>query len=310
MPGAYAHLTLVNLIREPARLESHGLVPDAITAVLDYFRFCELGAVSPDYPYLDIAHPEACEWADRMHYQKTGEVVKAGVGLVRRMEGESRQKAFSWLLGYASHVVTDVTIHPVVELKVGEYQKNKGKHRICEMHQDAHIFQRLNIGEIGLGEHLDSGIWGCCDTPGSGRLDPLIVSIWQGMLEATYPDLYQSRPPIIDNWHGSFRFIVDKAEEGNLLPPFARHVAAGIGLTYPAIDDIDAQYLEGLATPLGPMHYDQVFERAMNNVLNAWSSISDAVFKSDDTYRAAAVNWNLDTGRNDKGRYVYWEKQA
>ena len=111
MPGAYAHLTLVNLIREPARLESRGFTPDAITAVLDYFRFCELGAVSPDYPYLAIAHPAACEWADRMHYQKTGEVVKAGVGLVRKLEDASRQKAFSWLLGYASHVVTDVTIH-------------------------------------------------------------------------------------------------------------------------------------------------------------------------------------------------------
>jgi hypothetical protein len=310
MPGAYAHLTLVNLIREPARLESRGFTAAAITAVLDYFRFCELGAVSPDYPYLDITHPKACEWADRMHYQKTGEVVKAGVGLVRQLEGSSRQKAFSWLLGYASHVVTDVTIHPVVELKVGEYQKNKGRHRICEMHQDAHIFQRLNIGEIGLGEHLDSGIWGCCDTPGSGRLDPVIVDMWQGMLESIYPDLYRSNPPVINNWHASFKFVVDKAEEGNLLPPFARHVAAGIGLTYPAIADIDPQYLEGLSTPLGPMHYDQIFERAMNNVLDVWTHISDAVFKSDNTYRTAAVNWNLDTGRDDQGRYVYWKEQA
>lgn len=308
MSGAYAHLTLVNLIKEPARLEHRGFTPEAIISVLDYFRFCELGAVSPDYPYLDIAHPDACRWADSMHYQKTGDMVKTGIDLIRKLNGASRQKTFAWLLGYTGHVVTDVTIHPVIELKVGEYQKNKDKHRICEMHQDAYIFQRLNVGEIGLAEHLDSGIWGCCDKPGSGKLDPIITSTWQSMLETCYPGLYQTSLPIIDNWHGAFKFVVDKAEEGNKLPPFARHVAVNIGLTYPAIADLDKQYLEGLATPLGPMNYDQIFERAMENVLAAWSYIASAVFKNDNTYQTAAINWNLDTGRDDKGSYVYWNR--
>ena len=307
MPGAYAHLTLVNLIREPARLESHGLMPEAIVPVLDYFRFCELGAVSPDYPYLDLFHPDACRWADRMHYQKTGDMIKAGIDLVRKLDGLSQQKTFAWLLGYTSHVVTDVTIHPVIELKVGEYQKNKDRHRICEMHQDAYIFQRLNLGEIGLSEHLDSGIWGCCDKPGSGKLDPAVETTWRRMLETCYPDLYQADPPIIDNWHGSFKFIVDKAEEGGALPPFARHVATNIGLTYPAVADLDNQYLKRLATPFGSMNYDQIFERAMENVLAAWSRIAAAVFRKDDTYRTALVNWNLDTGRDDSGNYVYWK---
>ena len=125
MPGAYAHLTLVNLIREPARLESHNFPPAAIIAVLDYFRFCELGAISPDYPYLDIAHPDACQWADRMHYQKTGDMVKTGIDLIRKLDGTAQQKAFAWLLGYTSHVVTDVTIHPVVELKVANTRRTR-----------------------------------------------------------------------------------------------------------------------------------------------------------------------------------------
>ena len=180
-------------------------------------RFCELGAISPDYPYLDIAHPDACQWADRMHYQKTGDMVKAGIDLIRKLDGPSQQKTFAWLLGYTSHVVTDVTIHPVVELKVGEYQKNKGRHRICEMHQDAYIFQRLNIGEIGLAEHLDSGIWGCC-APWQRKARHGVAGTWQRMLEVCYADAYQTQPPVIDDWHGSFKFIVDKAEEGNALP--------------------------------------------------------------------------------------------
>ena len=98
-----------------------------------------------------------------MHYEKTGDMIKTGINLIRKLNGARQQKAFSWLLGYTSHVITDVTIHSVIELKVGEYQKNKDKHRICEMHQDAYIFQRLNLGEVGLAEHLDPGIWGCCE---------------------------------------------------------------------------------------------------------------------------------------------------
>ena len=87
MPGAYAHITLVNLNREPARLESRGFSSEAIVSLLDYFRFCELGAVSPDYPYLDITRPDSCHWADRMHYEKTGDMIKTGINLVRKLDG-------------------------------------------------------------------------------------------------------------------------------------------------------------------------------------------------------------------------------
>ena len=49
MPGAYAHITLVSMLREPARLEANPSFPvTAIPALLDYFKYCELGAVSPD----------------------------------------------------------------------------------------------------------------------------------------------------------------------------------------------------------------------------------------------------------------------
>src|SRR5688500_9239356 len=125
MSGAYAHLNMVNLAKEPARLEKQGIKTEAITSVLDYFRFCEHGAGSPDYPYLDIAHPNAGHWSDWMHYQRTGVMVKAGIEIIRKLDGVPRQKALSWVLGYTRYVVADTTIHTVVELKVGEYQKNK-----------------------------------------------------------------------------------------------------------------------------------------------------------------------------------------
>lgn len=72
MPAAYAHITLVNILRETHRLQAiPGLPREAIAAVLDYFKFCELGAVSPDYPYLAIGDANTANWADLMHYEKT-----------------------------------------------------------------------------------------------------------------------------------------------------------------------------------------------------------------------------------------------
>ncbi|HEY6043736.1 MAG TPA: zinc dependent phospholipase C family protein [Nitrosospira sp.] len=154
-----------------------------------------------------------------MHYEKTGDMIKAGINLIKNMEGASQQKAFSWLLGYTSHVIKDVTIHPVIELKVGEYQKNTDKHRICEMHQDAHILQRLNLGKVGLAEPLDSGIWGCCDKPDSGKLNPAIVILGRACSRPAIQAHTKPIFPLIDNWHGSFKFVFDKAEDGCRLPP-------------------------------------------------------------------------------------------
>ena len=117
MPGAYAHITLVNELRTPARLDRLPDFPDAAKrAVMRHFKFCELGAVSPDYPYLALLDGGAAGWADRMHYERTGEMIAAGAREVAAMlPGVERDRALAWLLGYAAHVATDMTLHPVVE---------------------------------------------------------------------------------------------------------------------------------------------------------------------------------------------------
>lgn len=201
MPGAYAHITLVNEVKEPSTLERvEGFDPKAISSILKHFKFCELGAVSPDYPYLDVTNNGSAQWADLMHYENTGDMIKAGIQGLKKMDGEEQRKGFAWLLGYAAHVATDVTIHPVVELKVGSYADNKKAHRVCEMNQDAYIFQRLNLGEVGLSEHLNSGIWACCE-PNSNQLNSTITTLWNSMLSATYPAGFRDNIPDIHKWH-------------------------------------------------------------------------------------------------------------
>ena len=65
MPGAFAHITLTNMLKETKRLDALGGFPDAAkAAALKYFMYCELGAVSPDYPYLAIGDQGAAKWAD------------------------------------------------------------------------------------------------------------------------------------------------------------------------------------------------------------------------------------------------------
>jgi hypothetical protein len=310
MPGAYAHITLVNMLRETARLDSLPAFPkDAKVALMRNFKFCELGAVSPDYPYLAITDKTAAKWADLMHYEHTGDIIVAGVRRVAAMPaGDSRNKALAWLLGYSAHVAADVTIHPIVELKVGTYAEHKTDHRVCEMNQDAYIFQRLNLGAIGLAEHLDAGIWACCGKPSSGYLDPVISTLWKDILKDCHAGQYAATPPDPDRWHAGFRGVVDKIEEGGMLFPAARHLAVDSGFTYPNPEEVDSQYISNLRVPgiNGVMHYDAIFDRAINNTLNVWATVASGVLSKSKDYLAVFENWNLDTGRNSADKFAFW----
>lgn len=308
MPGAYAHITAVNLAKETRRLDALDGFPNAAkSALYRWFKFCELGCVSPDYPYLAVLDPTQNAWADRMHYELTGDTLKAGVRAVRAMSEPDRAKALAWLCGYAAHIATDVTVHPIVELKVGPYAQNKTAHRVCEMHQDTYIFQRLNLGPIGVSEHLKSGIGACSAPADRDAIDPVIADVWSQMLRTSYAAAFTSAAPDLGKWHRGFRTMVDTiAEEGYHLVPLARHVAVDCGLTYPNPDELDSQYIEGLQTPEGKKHYDEIFERAVTNIGGLWRDIARGVYAADDGYATAIANWNLDTGRDPAGTLVFW----
>lgn len=305
MPGAYAHVTLVNMLKTPQRLEAiSGFPRNAIPNVLDWFKYCELGSVSPDYPYLAVGDSGATQWADTMHHVGTGEMIHAGIRRLRTMSGQERDKGLAWLLGYTAHVVTDVTIHPVVELKVGPYEQNKREHRICELNQDVHIFARLNLGGPGLSEHFDSGI-GACGEPDARRLDPAIATLWHGMMRDVYPHVVSANSPNPDKWHRFFKKVVDDiAEEGYNLVPFARHVAVGLGLTYPAKPE--AEFIDSLRVPTGRMHYDHIFDKATQHVGEIWALVARGVISGDNACFDHIGNWDLDTGRDSAGKLVFW----
>jgi hypothetical protein len=315
MPGAYAHMTLVNFLREPQRLETiPAFTNEIISAILEYFRFIELGAVSPDYPYLAIGDNKAAQWADTMHYTNTGGMIQAGVDILKSMDGEVKRKGLAWLFGYTAHVAMDVSIHPIVELKVGKYAKNKRAHRECEMHQDAYIFQRLNLGEVGLSEHLDSGIARCGENGDSHNLDSAIVSFWGKLLKNIHPEQYTTNTPDIKKWHRSFMHVVDKiAEEGNHMLPLSRHVAVDMGLTYPSVRKINKnEYINSLQISHDPafpqfLSYDEIFDKTVSNVLGIWEIVASGISSNDTRYLTQIGEWDLDTGRNQQDeKLVFW----
>lgn len=309
MPAAYAHLTLVNVLKERRRLETiAGMPRPAVIAVGKYAKFCELGAVSPDYPYLALGDADAAKWADAMHYTCVGDMIRAGADYVRSLSGEVQQKCVAWLLGYCAHVAMDVTVHPVIELKVGPYADNKLDHRVCEMHQDVYIFKKHMNLDVGLAEFLDSGIRACGRDGDPDRLDEVIARLWTAMMQTAHADEFARNPPDVDLWHRRFGAVVDDiAEEGGRLLPIARHVAGDVGLTYPLEHELDHGHLDGLQCPRGgARHYDQIFDLALKNVGNVWNWVANAALRGVGQELAQITAWNLDTGRDEHGQLVFW----
>lgn len=318
MPGGFAHIVLVNKLSDREHLGAiDGFPRIAGAAVNRHLKFCEMGAVSPDYPYLRLslsgdARDAARKWADAMHYERTGDVIKAGVQALREMGGGlDKEKAFAWLLGYAAHVGMDVTVHPVIELKVGTYKGHEVEHRECEMHQDAYIWQKeIDIGELGISEYIDRSLKECGSADNPEILEPAVVALWTTMLQRTYPEAFTENPPDIPAWHRGYTEMVDTAEEGPRLFPIARHMLAGAAIAYPALKDVNQGFINGLATPEGEMNYDQVFARALTNVGRLWGSIAQGVFENDNEFEALIENWDLDTGKNVAGQFGFWRNVA
>jgi hypothetical protein len=308
MPGSYAHITLVNVLRRPQTLDGiSGFASEARTALATYFRYCELGSVSPDYPYLVIENTDAKKWADNMHYYGIGDMIKTGIEGLKTMQGDDHDACLAWLFGFAAHVGMDTTVHPVVRNIVGEYAEHSKDHRVCEMNEDVYIFKRMNLEGVALSNHLEEGIQKCDMR--------IIEGIWAKMLEKTHPDEFVSNPPEFAAWHKHFEPVVeDIASHGYKLLLFGRHALTKTGFLYPQEAEIDAaKFINNLPSPAGTKGYDEIFNYAVGNVAALWQHISAAVFSDSTDYQTVFGNWNLDEGvlqqdieATGRGKYIFW----
>lgn len=303
MSGGYTHVTMAQFCIEDAMHRRPGLLhTDARQALGLFKKYCIVGAVAPDYPYLHVLHSASSDWADAMHKGGAIDMLRAGVIKARGMENEIvRRKCLAWLFGVASHIVTDGVVHPVVNLKVGVYEQNKTAHRRCEMSQDVYIHRRLNLGPVEYNRQISTNIDGASDRADDDRLDPDIAALWREMLTQTY----RGRPePEIDGWHRGMRAMVKLGSSGNYLFPFARHVAANQGLVYPV--EPEAEYIEALKVPGdATLHFDRLFDKARNHVLDIWGWLSQSL-QSLESPLDTLKNWSLDDGIDEDGKMVFW----
>jgi Zinc dependent phospholipase C len=311
MPGPYAHITLLHELIKQDKLEYMFSPSSEFSDIIKkYFPYCALGAVSPDYPNLARKDNNAYRWADAMHYTRACEMITSGIKLLRYSEGAVRDKQLAWLLGYCAHVATDVTIHPIVQAKVGVYSENQRQHRVCEMNQDSYIYSRMNLGEIGQSDLFARTITKCSDSACGTLLDRDIVNLWSAMLEEVHPDLFIAHPPVIELWHSEFVTMVEDYRDENIrLFPLAAIIADRMDLAYPKYIEIDQQFLRKqlIPTPTAQnMHYNDIFDHAVDNVADLWNQVELAVYDDNNFSEFILGDWNLDNGLDENDKLVFW----
>ncbi len=312
MAGAYAHLVAVSKALTSKELEELGLSNNSLIALEENLPFISLGSISPDYPYLAVANHHT-KWANTMHLDmKTKDFLLSGIEEVKKIDNEEeKNRAFAWLCGIASHIVMDVIIHPMVELKVGPYIGNEAAHRNCEMHQDAYIyFTQTGYGELSQAEHLDIFAKECSNTSNTIELNKTIFFVWNKMLEVLNKDEFETNPPQLDIWHNSFLTLVSAIEETQTkLIPLSRHIIGlDKGMIYPTFEEVNKEeYIENLKVPHNQtMHYDEIFEKSVKQIQETWKILDEAVFANKETYLNYFANWNLDNGKTPNVDLVFW----
>lgn len=307
MPGGYTHVTLVQLAIEDALHHQDDLLHiDARRALGKWKKFCIIGAISPDYPYLDILDKHSADWADVIHKGNALSLLRGGAAKIRDMaDSNVRQKCMAWLFGFASHIAADGTIHPVVNLKVGPYEQNKTAHRSCEMSQDVYAHSKLNMGMLDFNRQISTNVNDSSDEKDEDRMDADIAALWTELLMDVYNDpSLQLQPPKVHDWHRAMRLMMKIGESGDHLFAFARHVAANQGLVYPEIPE--ATHIEDLVTPDGTtQHFEVIFQKARVNILELWGWLALSL-QNETSPLDTLASWSLDTGIDENNRMTYW----
>jgi hypothetical protein len=315
MPGTFAHMALVDALCAESLDAIPGLGPEIKEGLGEFLNYCELGGVSPDYPSLTVLDKGAACWANVMHYYKTADFIRDGVRHLLEhppLDHQDEQKCVAWLFGYLAHVVADLTVHPVIAMKVGCYEGHEAHHRRCELNQDVYIFNRILHLDVCSAEYLRDGLIACT---GGGVLNRAITTLWFDVLNAIPRDDINmalgvkspAKDPNPTEWHKWFTGLInDVASKGGRLPPLARRVGEDeVVLLYPKLDELDRTFIDNLTNPSGePTAYDEVFDLARENTMRYWSELGAAI--QGRNHRLFTLpNGDLDTGVPD-GTPLFW----
>ena len=280
--------------------------------ILALNHFVCLGAVGPDYPYLTELLNSLLKihsWADRMHYENTGDFIRNGIKTLPDAGTEGFNICLAWLCGFATHLVTDSVIHPVVQAIVGPYVFNSEDHRHCELTQDSYIFHDIKGIELEYGNYVD--IFNMCtDQHDEAKINDALGKFWSETLKLSHPTAGKWFSHIVpDIWHKNFLERINSASEP---VPVFRHFSEEKNLAYKLTSEITAEerqrYIAAINLPgnkIGEFKKD-AFDKAVAQVVETWGHLFVDIERGlpNDTF-AYLKNWNLDTGVDEDKQY-YW----
>lgn len=337
MAGPYVHClvsreALKNLYNDPS-LERYRTItnPDENAT---YFPYVCLGSVSPDYPYpairIDGVNKTPDEngwtWGDKFHKEKTGNFIDIGIQALRSIPDKTDDvflKKAAWLMGYYSHVITDLIIHAVVYKLVGGcYETHGSPHLHCEVVQDSWLFHDVysNPTQELVDVHFLKILQKCQDAsaiidpfqPPTYVLDSGIEDLWHFILNQNYADFYVAEPPQIDDWHREYGFLmkVGTSVAARVIEPgMAYHKTIEI-----ALDDT-TKYYSNITLPDGTTggYRDKVFDKAVSEVTRRLAVFLNALDTDAYSDLAAALRqWNIDKGTVDDQhpQFALWNGQT
>lgn len=311
MPAPFTHQFICG--EGLAAVNQGEMFPDGLRQLLSqHYQFVYLGSESPDLPYLSFAGET--NWADVMHYEKTNSLVVNGFEALRLRRAskpsadEADEVKLAWLLGYASHMIADAAVHPIINAIVGPYQVHPEDHRLCEMTMDSLLFHDLSGSELGYAEWSEN-LKFCRKSPHFKEL----MEFWKEHLQASYPDLAGEPDPGL--WFTTYTTAIDAAE--NDLGALFRHLGLGKRYFYQTAAEIRQNYPNQ-----GRDYYDQVrlpdgrvgpfkedgFDKAVRHVADAWAGMYQILTSPGLAISKIIRNWNLDTGvdTDDIRALAFW----
>lgn len=311
MAGTFTHFITCDVAKRKRSI----IGADLSKFLNKYSEFLFIGAVSPDLPYLSFRTGNV-NWADAMHYEKTNSIVVSAHRALKNvwpLHNPADEVKFVWLMGYASHLVADATIHPIVQAIVGPYDEvNKEEHRICEMTQDSLIFSEKENKNTDISYAEFSSILSLC---GQSKHFDELMEFWKGQIIQNYPDKHEEPQPSL--WFKTYTKAIDAAEGGSDVVALFRHTGIGTGYIYKSREEILSKYYpqykkyyEEVKLPNGTVgsFKEDGFEKAVTNVLSAWVSLYTGL-TSDLVISDFIKNWNLDKGvdmDSPREEVTYW----
>ena len=308
MAGTFTHF----MVCDAAKANRKALPAHLRKLLNRHSQFLFLGAVTPDLPYLSIK-TGMVNWADVMHYEHTNAIaINAHEALKKAWGtgGAPEEIQLVWLMGLVSHLVTDATIHPIVQAIVGRYEEHKEEHRICEMTQDSLIYFDIKKTEICYSE-FSSILKFCQESP---HIEAL-VEFWTGQTVKAFSVKNEFPDPAF--WLETYSDAVDAAEGGSSIVALFRHIGTIREYTYNTREDIVStypdrlrQYYQEIKLPTGATgpFREFGFNRAVANVTAAWNALY-AGLSTNIAIASVVRNCNLDTGvdmDSPSGVVPYW----